>query len=285
MFKFITHRPLWINILAGLALAFGVFFLFLSSLKCLTGHGKAAVVPLVTGKKYEEARKILKKAGFDVDIQDSLYVDTAKPMTVLKQIPDADEMVKTNRTIYLIINRAVPPEMEMPNLVGYSFRNAEMVLKNMDLKIGDTTFKPDFARNAVLEQWYKGQPILPGTKIRKESTISLVLGDGVGKREFVVPDITGMAFCKAREMLEETGIIIGAVIADPNVEDTCSAYIYKQNPERFDDEKRFQRIRSGQTMDVWLQTDKPARDSTQKTLPDELPAKPRKPDTDESGYN
>ena len=276
---------MWVNILAGLVLAFGFFFLFLSSLKCLTGHGKAASVPSVTGKSYEEARKILKKAGFDVDIQDSVYVDTARPMTVIRQIPDADEVVKSNRTIYLLISRSVPPEMEMPNLVGYSFRNAEMVLKNMDLKIGDTTFKPDFARNAVLEQWYNGKQITPGTKIRKGSVISLVLGDGIGKKDFVVPDITGMTYCDAKTMLEENGIIVGAIVADPNVKDTCGAFIYKQNPERFDEEKRFNRIRSGQTMDIWLQNDKPARDSTGKDRPEEPAEKPRKTDKEESGYN
>jgi eukaryotic-like serine/threonine-protein kinase len=279
--KFVTHRPLWVNVITGLVLAFGVFFLFLSSLKCLTGHGKAATVPSVAGKSYEEAKIILKKAGFKVDIQDSVYVDTAKPLTVLKQIPDADEIVKSNRTVYLVLSRAVPPIMEMPNLVGYSFRNAEMVLKNMDLKIGDTTFKPDFAKNAVLEQWYNGAQISPGTKIRKGSVVSLVLGDGVGKREFVVPDITGMSFCDAKELLEGHGIIIGAVVTNSDVEDTCNAYIFKQNPERFDDDKKFQRIRSGQTMDVWLQVNKPSKDSLEK---EDKPAdKPRKPDDD--GYN
>jgi len=262
--KLITHRPLWVNILVGLVLAFAIFFIFLSSLKCLTGHGKAATVPPVTGKKYDEAKKILKKAGFGVEIQDSIYVDTAKAMVVIKQLPDADEVVKSNRTVYLVVSRSVPPIMEMPNLVGYSFRNAEMVLKNMDLKIGDTTFKPDFAKNAVLEQWYNGEQVAPGTLIRKGSVISLVLGDGVGKREFVVPDITGMSFCKAKEFLEENGIIIGAIVTDANVEDTCNAYIYKQNPERFDDEKRFQRIRSGQTMDVWLQVNELRKDSLEK---------------------
>jgi eukaryotic-like serine/threonine-protein kinase len=257
MFKFITHRPLWVNILVAIALAVGIFFIFLLSLDWLTGHGKSATVPSVTGKKYEDAIKILKKAGFAVEIQDSIYVDTAKAMTVIKQFPEADEIVKSNRTVLLIINRSVPPEMEMPNLLGYSFRNAEMVLKNMDLKIGDTTFKPDFAKNAILEQLYKGQPIKPGTKIRKGSIISLVLGDGVGEKEFTVPEITGMSFGEAKEMLEEYGIIIGAIVADPNVSDTMNAFISRQNPERFDDEKRIQRIRSGQTMDVWLQNDKP----------------------------
>src|SRR5258705_13619356 len=98
MFKLITHRPLWVNILTGIVLALLIFFLFLSSLKCLTGHGRASTVPSVTGKNYVEARKILKDAGFDVDIQDSIYVDTMRPMTVIKQLPDADEVVKRNRT-------------------------------------------------------------------------------------------------------------------------------------------------------------------------------------------
>lgn len=262
MFKFITHRPLWVNILVGLVLAMAIFFLFLSSLKCLTGHGRAATVPSVAGKNYEEAKKMLKKAGFRVEIQDSLYVDTMKPMTVIKQIPDADEMVKRNRTVYLVISRAVPPIVEMPNLVGYSFRNAEMVLKNMDLKIGDTTFKPDFAKNAVLEQLFHGSPISPGTKLRKGSVISLVLGDGVGNREFTVPVITGMQFCDVKEKLEASGIVIGAIVLDADVTDTCSAWIYRQNPERFDDEKKINHIRTGQTIDVWLQLDKPAKKDT-----------------------
>jgi beta-lactam-binding protein with PASTA domain len=261
MFKFITHRPLWLNILAGIVLALAIFFFFLLSLDWLTGHGKSATVPSVAGKNYEEAKKILKKAGFDYEIQDSVYVDTAKPMTVIRQFPEADEIVKSNRTINLIISRAIPPEMEMPNLVGYSLRNAEMVLKNMDLKIGDTTFKPDFAKNAILEQWYNGAKIAPGTKIRKGSIISLVLGDGVGNREFTVPVITGMQFHAAKSLLEENGIIIGAIITDANVTDTLNSWIYKQNPQRFDDEKRIQHIRSGQTMDLWLQADKPVKDS------------------------
>ena len=60
-------------------------------------------------------------------------------------------------------------------------RNAEVVLKTMDLKVGDTLFRPDFARNAVLEQRMNGQLITAGTKIKKGSSITLVLGDGVKK--------------------------------------------------------------------------------------------------------
>lgn len=262
MFKFITNRPLWLNILIGILLALGIFSILLLSLNWITGHGKSATVPSVTGMQYEEAIRILKKSGFGVELQDSIYIDTAKPLSVIRQIPEADEIVKSNRTVFLIVNRSVAPLMEMPNLVGYSLRNAIMVLKNMDLKLGDTTFKPDFAKNAILEQLYNGNIITPGTQIRKGSVISLVLGDGVGNMEFTVPVITGMEYREAKRILEANGIVIGAIVPDANVTDTLGAWIYKQNPERFDDEKRIQKIRSGQTIDVWLQIDKPARDST-----------------------
>lgn len=277
MFKFITHRPLWVNILVGIILALLLFFILLFSLKWLTNHGKSATVPSVTGKSFDDALVVLKDAGFDVDIQDSIYVDTLPPNSVIRQIPDADAVVKSNRTVFLVVNRAVPPLVEMPNLLGYSYRNAEMSLNNSGLKIGDTIFKPDFAKNAVLEQLYEGRVIAPGTKIRKGSVIALVLGDGVGNREFVVPIITGMRFCDAKAMLEEYGIVIGSIVPDPNVEDTCSGYIYRQNPEKYDDERRILKIRPGQTMDVWLSVDKPVRDTTAPKDPETIPEFPEDP--------
>ena len=259
MFKFLTHRPLWLNILAGIILALAIFFLFLLSLKCLTRHGKSATVPSVTGKKYDEAIKLLKKAGFEVEIQDSVYVDTLPPMAVIKQMPEADEIVKANREIILIVNRFEPPLIEMPNLLNYSYRNAEMVLGNLGLKVGDTTFEPDFAKNIVRKQIYNGQIIAPGTKIRKGSVVSLVLGDGVGNKEFAVPSVIGMQFCDMKKKLEGSGVLVGAIVLDPDVTDTCSAWIYWQNPERYDEDKNLNHIRSGQTIDVRLQLNKPAR--------------------------
>ncbi|MEI9946671.1 MAG: PASTA domain-containing protein [Chitinophagaceae bacterium] len=260
MFKFVTHRPLWLNILTGIALAFILFFIFVFSLKWCTHHNQSKTIPSVVGKSFDDAEKLLEDAGFEVQVQDSIYVDTTKPLTVLKQVPDADEVVKVNRTVYLTINRAIPPVVEMPNLVGFSFRSAEMALKSANLRVGDTTYKPDFANNAVLEQVYKGSPIPPGTKIRMGSVISLVLGDGVGDRKFVVPSLIGMTYCAAKSKLEENGITFGSVIAD-DISDTCSAYIYKQSPQRFNDDREFQYIRSGQLMDVWLQREKPAIDT------------------------
>lgn len=271
MFKFITHRPLWVNVLAGILLAIALFVIFIFTLNWITHHNESKTVPAVVGKSFGEAEKILEKAGFEVEIQDSIYVDTTKPMQVLKQVPESDEMVKINRTVYLTINRAVPPLVDMPNLVGFTFRTAEMELSNRGLKVGDTSYKFDFARNTVLEQRYKGNIISPDTKIPMGSAISFVLGNGLGNEKFIVPNLVGMRFCDARAMLQSNGLVMGAVaiLSGNDITDTCNAYIYKQNPQRFDAAKNFQYIRKGQTMDVWLQREKPVIDSTTVNLPGE----------------
>jgi len=266
MAKSITSRPLWVNILTGVILAVAILLLFVLSLRWLTHHGNSRTVPSVAGKTFENAKAFLEKEGFDVVIQDSVYVDTLPPTGVIRQVPEPDAMVKVNRTVYLTINRSVPPLVEMPNLVGYSIRNAEMVLKNMGLRIGDTSFKPDFARNSVLEQSYDGNHIAPGTKLRQGSVISLVLGNGVGQYEFAVPILIGYTLGQAKAMLGSNGINIGSVVADPGVTDTLNAYIYWQNPSRYDDDRKLMHIRSGQMMDVRVGLQKPAADSTQATL-------------------
>jgi beta-lactam-binding protein with PASTA domain len=257
MFRFITHRPLWVNFLAGFLVMVLCLFLLYLLLGPLTRHGKSRTVPNVIGKTYEDAKKILRTNGFAIEVQDSVYVDTARRGSVLRQIPEGDAVVKISRTVYLTVNRYVPPKVEMPNLIGFSYRNAELQLKNMGLRVGDTTFKPDFAKHSVLEQWHKGSPVAAGAKIQQGSVIDLVLSDGVGNTEFAVPDLIGKTFGEAKAMLESNGLSFAVVLPDPGITDTAGAFIYWQNPSRFDTEGKKLKIRSGQTMDVRLSFDKP----------------------------
>jgi beta-lactam-binding protein with PASTA domain len=262
MFKYITSRPLWVNILVGIGIVIAVFIVFVFSLNRITHHGEAKSVPSITGKRLSEIQPLLEKDGFNLVIQDSVYYDSLPPTMVIRQVPEADDVVKINRTIYVTINRTVPPDVPMPNLIGYSFRNAEMILKNMGLRLGDTSFKPDFAKNSVLEQLYKGQSISTGTKIRMGSTISLVIGSGIGNADMAVPKLIGLTYEEAKILLETNGLIVGSVIPDPLVKDTANAFIYKQSPLSRTEDGFQVRIRPGQMIDVWLSVEKPVVDST-----------------------
>lgn len=261
MFRFITGKPLWVNILVGFLLAVAIFVAIISSLGWFTNHDDAKTVPSVTGKSLAEAQRILTEAGFTVEVQDSAYYDSLPPMQVIRQVPDELEVVKSSRTVYLKYNMSQPPYTEMPNVVGYSFRNALMFLENAGLKLGDTTFRPDFAKNSVLEQLYNGVLIQPGAKVRVGSRIDLVIGSELSNTALAIPNLIGLTLAQARELLESKGIMLASIIPDPGVRDTANAYVYRQSPERFDDEGHIISIRAGQVMDVWVSATAPVTDS------------------------
>jgi beta-lactam-binding protein with PASTA domain len=257
VFKFLTSKPLWVNILAGIVLLLLLLLLFLGSLALLTQHGKTMTIPSVTGMSFADAKKALQAQGFEVQLQDSsAYIDTMKPMQVVKQFPEADNLVKINRTIYLTINRSQAPFIQMPNLVSMSFRSAVNVLLQYGLKMGDTVFRPDFARNSVLDQQYNGETIKPGASIQQGSSITLVLGSGVGGQELIVPDLTGLTYLQARAKLDSFGLTVGAVAKDPDVRDTSEAYIISQSPPQFGEGGQPNRIHMGQAVDIHLSTRK-----------------------------
>lgn len=266
---YITHKPLWVNILAALGLVLVFLFLFFGSLSWITGYGKTEKVPAVTGQNIVAAKKILEDKGFDVVIQDSLYVDSVAKQAVLRQIPEADASVKAGRTIYLTVNRTIPPQVEMPNLSGFSVKSAEMYLISLGLKMGELTYRPDIARNSVLEQLLNNTPIAPGTKIPIGTVISFVLGSGVGATEMNVPDLIGMTLVEARVFLAGINVNMGAVIPIGPIKDSATAYIQRQTPASLSDSLSAtgsripNKIRLGQVMDVYIGSTAPVKtDST-----------------------
>lgn len=265
MFKFITHKPLWVNILTAIVFSLLLIFLFFSSLDWMTGYGQYEKVPDVTGQNIVAAQKILEDKGFEIEIQDSIYVDSIAMSAVIKQSPDADATVKTGRTIYLTVNRSVPPLVDMPNLIGFSIRSAEMYMKSLGFKLGTVSYRPDIARNSVLEIIYNDQNIKPGTKIPAGSTISFVLGSGLGGDEMDVPDLIGLTLNEAKSYLSTIKLSIGSVIATGAIKDSASAFIVKQSPAFLSDvtsgQKTTNKIREGQMVDLWINAIAPIRDT------------------------
>ncbi|MEP6674518.1 MAG: PASTA domain-containing protein [Ferruginibacter sp.] len=254
MFKFITHRPFWVNLLAAILLAFVLMYLFLKTLGFITKHGEYLTVPSVTGKNTEEAIKFLESKGFDVQIQDSVYTDTTKNGIVLKQLPEGNSTVKVNRTVFLTVNRLIPPMIDMPKLEDMSLSFALDMLDRNHLKLGDTIFKPSFMKGAVIEQQYNGSKILPGAKVRWGSKITLVVGEGTGNEKMPIPELVGMTYGEAKSELESMGILPIPVPYPPGtaLRDTNAAYVIKQGQEPFNELHQPQYIQSGQVMDLFI---------------------------------
>jgi beta-lactam-binding protein with PASTA domain len=246
-------------------------FLFFGSLNWLTGFGKTQKVPSVTGQNVQAAIKMLESSGLEVVIQDSVYIDTIAKQAVVRQIPDAESIVKTGRTIYLTINRTIPPQVEMPNLAGFSLKSAEMFLLSLGLKMGNISYRPDIARNAVLEQLLGDRPIAPGTKIPTGTVINFVLGSGEGSGQMDVPQLVGLSFEAAKLMLQTLNLNLGAVVALNPITDSAASFVVKQYPPALSDSldiNGFQVvsiIKSGQLIDLYISSTPPNPADTSKS--------------------
>ena len=226
--------------------------MFFTTLHWLTRHGEEVRMPDLRGKEMNAAIAQLKGMQFEVYI-DSTYEPSLKPLIVLKQVPDTGSIVKTGRTVFLTVNMLNPPHIPMPGLVNVSFRSAQMMLRNNKLLLGDTTYKPDIAAGAVLQQLYKGAPIRPGEMVAQGSKIDLVIGDGLGNTEFDLPEVTAMTVEDAMTVLSQYNLqwIIQVDPLSSKITDTMSAIVVQQSPTAKS------RVKQGELIDILIEQ-KPA---------------------------
>jgi len=226
----LLKKPLWVNILAGIGAILVLLILFFFSLGWITGNGKTEKVPNVLGLDVLAAEKNIKALGFDLVLQDSIYVDTLARNSVLRQTPEADEVVKKGRTIFLTINRVIAPQVDMPNLIGFSLKSAQTYLKVLGLRIGTINLVADRNKNVIVEQLLGNTPIAPGTKIVSGTLINFTVGDGGASIGMEVPDLIGLTVDMAKMKLASMGLLVGNIISNGAIQDTANAFVIQQNP-------------------------------------------------------
>lgn len=225
-----------------------VFFIAVyMGLKAYTKHGDAQEVPLLKGLTISEAKSILEKSSLEYQI-DSIYQMDAKPGLVIEQNPSAKALVKSGRTIYLTIITQVAPDVEFPNIIEKNLIEATAILNNASLKIGDTTYINDIARDVVLDAKFAGQSIKTGRTIAKGSKVTLVLGNGRGANEVRIPELTNFSLTEAKFAIKGAGLQVGNITG--NITDSATARVIKQNP---DPSRKF--ISIGSPVDLELSND------------------------------
>ncbi|MHC8947886.1 PASTA domain-containing protein [Sphingobacterium hungaricum] len=208
-----------------------VLFLFVYfGLRMYTKHGDAQEVPVLKGLHISEAMKILDKAGLNYEV-DSIYQLDAKPGLVIEQDPEEKSHVKGGRTVYLTIITQIAPEIAFPDIVDKTLIEASAIIKNHSLKLGDTIYIADIARDVVLDAKFGGQSVEAGRMISKGSRIDLVLGNGRGSNEVEVPLLIGFTLSEAKFALTGVGLNIGKVSYSGTILDSLSAKIITQTPD------------------------------------------------------
>lgn len=247
LIRFLKSKTFLINI-GLLIVVIILFFVGTSSwLSSYTHHGESISVPDLKGQKLDRMKSFLSDKHLRFQVIDSLFDLSKSPGIILEQDPTPNSKVKEGRTVYLTINSLHPPDVKMPNLIDVSYRQAEAILQSFGLRLGQFTYKPDLAKNAVLDQLYKSRTIKAGTSLPKGSKIDLVLGDGLGSVDVPIPDLSGSTLEEALFVLRGSSLNVGTTYFDKSVRDSSTAVVYKQEPSADGNT-----LKQGEAVDIYL---------------------------------
>lgn len=217
----------------------------------LTEHDTVVKVPDLRGRATSELEAFMDTIPLPFLIIDSIYSDEVPKGTVADQEPMPGTGAKRDRKIYLTVNALMPQQVKMPDLRNLSIRQARAILETVGLKLGDISFRPDIARNAVLDQEINNGTVRPGALIFKGTRVNLVLGDGLSDIDMPMPYLIYQQMDSAVAMLRMLSLNLGALVVDTPVTDSSLLRVYRQIPA-FNPKET---IRGGNSIDLFLTED------------------------------
>lgn len=177
-----------------------LLFLTVWGLDSYTRHGQTVKVPAIKGLSLEDAEKLLGNSGLKSEVISSMYTG-AKPGTVIEVVPDVNSNIKKNRVVYLVIEPSTPQLVAMPDLRGFSSRQALSKLNLLGFTQVTIENKPSPYKGNVLDVLVGGQAMTANQKFPKDTPVTLVVGLG---GEIVVDSIfEGLI----NDSIEEEGVL------------------------------------------------------------------------------
>lgn len=187
-------------------LLFGAAFLLIADkfiMPAYTNFNEGVTVPDVTSISLAEAESLLTSYGLRFEVTDRRANAAFPADYVIDQNPAPSIIVKPNRKIYLTVNTEVKPQVEVPNVVDLSLRNAEIQLQNYGLQVGTRSYESSRFKNVILRQ-----SIPEGATVEKGTVVDLVVSDGLGDEMMPVPEIIGLSLTEAQVKLREAGFYV-----------------------------------------------------------------------------
>ncbi len=232
-FSYLRTKTFRKNLYWAIGSLFAFLMIVFYSLRFYTHHGEGVPVPKLKGLPIETAIQELESQGFRYQI-DSVYQLDKQPGVVIEQDPDPSTNVKLNRTIYLTIITRQAPNVRFPEIDSKTYLEVAAILSNYGLKLGDTAYVNDVAKDVVLKFTFRGRELSAGQEVPKGSRINLVLGDGKGASEVDIPNLVGLSLGEARLALLGSSLKLGTVNFQGTGRDTINGKIIKQFPAPVD---------------------------------------------------
>lgn len=179
LFKYLTSKTFFTQVFLAATIVVVFTFLVIQFLDFRTNHGQEIKVPDLSKMKLEIAEEKLNELDLEVFLLDTVEFNADfPPFTILEQDPKAGSLVKDGRKIYVKLNAGEFTDITIPEFKDKTFRQISATIKSLTLKEGKITYKPHIAKDIVLQIFQDGRRLRAGDKVKKNSTLDFVLGDG-----------------------------------------------------------------------------------------------------------
>ena len=179
LFKYLTSRTFFTQVFLAATIVVVFTFLVIQFLDFRTNHGQEIKVPDLSKMKLEIAEEKLNELDLEVFLLDTVEFNADfPPFTILEQDPKAGSLVKDGRKVYVKLNAGEFTDITIPEFKDKTFRQISATIKSLTLKEGKITYKPHIAKDIVLQIYQNGRRLRAGDKVKKNSVLDFVLGDG-----------------------------------------------------------------------------------------------------------
>jgi eukaryotic-like serine/threonine-protein kinase len=249
-----TSRIILLQIIIAAGILFLLIFITLKGLEVYTRHGQSNPVPDFRGMSQPEASKVARHHEMKIEVVDSVFIESVAAGAIVDQIPEPGHGVKENRTIFVSINSSQPEMVILPQLTDISFRQAQALIENSGLEVGNISFRPSEYHNLVLEVQKDSVRVRSGQKLKKGSRIDIILGRAQGNASTILPNLVGLTADEAQQVLMNMMLNSGVIIYDSFIQssaDSLNAKVWRQRPSP----KTSSTINMGASVDLWVTID------------------------------
>ncbi|UCC81472.1 MAG: PASTA domain-containing protein [Gemmatimonadota bacterium] len=162
-------------------------------------------VPDLVGRPVEEARRRTERE--DLALEEALAIHHAQPLgTVVAQEPLAGQMARPGSALRVTTSLG-PPERPVPDVVGLSREQAEMILLQAGFEVEVTRLDASADVGQVV-----GVRPAPGTPVVLPGTVRLLVSAGASSVQ--IPDLAMQSVAEAEATLRRLGLRLGEVLED-----------------------------------------------------------------------
>lgn len=191
----------------------------------LVGPGSRVVVPSIVGGTYDDAVTALTPLGLTTVVE-KRFDESVASGEIIESTPGGGGRISAGGAVKLIISKG-PERYTIPAVAGLTPEAAAAAIKKFPLIAGDTTqeFNSDVPQGYVITS-----TPAPGTQVKRNSTVSLVVSKGV--ETVALTSYVGKVSEQALNELTGLGFVVNSVYAFD--EHVLSGVVISQKPSGTD---------------------------------------------------